>query len=127
MKQIRQGRVPVDFQATREFSLAAPPRLRDQRSPEVADNHLSPLRNQRLTNLLPGLGVRPRVVGAPASVGNAIGARLLLELVLVHGRRGDEDDPRVVREDQGVREDGDEVLAVGRQRDVLLADSAEVA
>lgn len=127
IEQLGEGRVSVGVQATREFSLAIPARLRHQRSPEVADDHRSALCDERLTHLFPSLRIRPRVLGAPSSVDAAIRASLLVELILVHWGCGDEDDSRVVCEEQGVREDGLEVLAVGWKRDVLLADTAEVA
>ena len=112
VKQPSQCRVPVGFQTAREFSLASPTRRRHHRSPEVADDHLSPLGDKLLADVPPNLRVRPCVLGAPASVDAAIGAMLFDKLILVHGRCGDEDDPRIVREDQWVREYGGEVLTV---------------
>lgn len=47
-------------------------------------------------------------------------------MILVYGWGGDNDNAWVVREEEGVGEDGEEVLAVGFEGNVLVADAAEV-
>lgn len=126
-EQLSKGRILIRLQATGENTLAGPTRLRHQRAPEIANDHLPPVCSQRLPDGLPSFSIRSRALGAPTTVNTPIGACLLGELILVHGRGGDNDDARVVGAKEGVGEDGEEVLAIGLQRDVLVADAAEVA
>lgn len=47
-------------------------------------------------------------------------------MIFVNGWGGDNDNAWVVGEEEGVGEDGEEILAVGLEGNVLVADAADV-
>lgn len=125
-EQLSKGRVLFRLQTTGEHTLTAPSRPRHQCAPKITNDDLSTFRPQRLPDGLSGFGIRPSVFSAATSVNTSIRARLFGTLVLIYGWGGDNDDAWVVRHEDGVGEDGEEVFTVGLQRDVLVADPAEM-
>ena len=125
-EQLSKGGILIRFQTAGEHALAAPPCPRHQRAPQVTNDNFSPFCSQRLSDGLSSFGVRPGVLGTATAVNTSVRARLLGELILVYGWGGDNDNAWVVREKEGVGENGKEVLAVGLEGNVLVADAAEV-